>query len=79
MGPATLCFAPRVDADSLRLELVGFCFLGISLPRWFCPQVCAREWAHSAAGGARLQFDIEARLPLVGRVTRHRGYLDIPS
>ena len=47
--------------------------LGLSLPRALCGTVLSR----SGARDGRYAFDIDARLPWIGRLVAYRGWLEI--
>lgn len=74
LGWATLRFVPDLRPDGLALRLAGLRVLGLPCPRALWPVIEAVETGE----GARLHFRIEAGLPLVGRVARYTGHLDLP-
>ncbi len=71
-GPFTGTLALRRNDDGLALEATGGRLLGIPLPRWLAPISAARE--HPDAEG-RFAFDVPIAVPLLGRLTRYRGWL----
>ncbi|MEO3474590.1 DUF4166 domain-containing protein [Roseomonas sp. CAU 1739] len=71
-GPFTGTLALRRTADGLVLEATGGRFLGIPLPRWLTPVSAAREYADAEG---RFAFDVPIGVPLLGRLTRYRGWL----
>ena len=73
LGPATLRFALRRDGDAIDWQLQGVRLLGLPLPRMLCGAVLSR----SGMRDGRYAFDIDARLPLVGRLVAYRGWLEI--
>lgn len=75
LGPARLTFSLKEDGGSLVMELSAMRFLGIPCPRWLLPRIDARE--HGRDG--QLHFQARASLPLVGRVTGYRGWLQLPD
>ena len=72
MGPAVNIFAVSVVDGALHMNVVGFRFLGIPLPRRGRPVCHAVEHARDGA----FTFDIPVDLPLFGRVIHYRGRLE---
>lgn len=72
MGPAVNIFAVSIVGGALHMDLVGFRFLGIPLPRWARPACHAVE--HEREGA--FTFDIPVDLPLFGRVIHYRGRME---
>ncbi|VVT29354.1 conserved hypothetical protein [Sphingomonas aurantiaca] len=72
MGPAASSFDVSAVDGALHMDLVGFRFLGIRLPRWARPACHAVEQEQ----GAAFMFDIPIDLPLFGRVIHYRGRLE---
>ncbi|MBD8737643.1 DUF4166 domain-containing protein [Sphingomonas sp. CFBP 13706] len=72
MGPAANSFDVSVLDGALHMDLVGFRFLGVPLPRW------ARPACHAVEQGQdrEFRFDIPVDLPLFGRVIHYRGRLE---
>jgi hypothetical protein len=72
VGIAEFEFKPVATADGLRLDTTGMRVLGIPVPRLLLPRVRShdRELEDGSFG-----FDVEAALPLVGRLVRYRGRL----
>lgn len=73
LGPVRFTFALRVDADGAvlwrvaRVHVLGL----VPLPaRWFDAVRC-RE----AADGDRYTYEIDAAMPLIGRLVRYEGWL----
>ncbi|WP_426662086.1 DUF4166 domain-containing protein [Rhodanobacter aciditrophus] len=73
LGPATLRFALQRDGDAIDWQLLGVRLLGLPLPRALSGTVLSR----SGMRDGRYVFDIDARLPLVGRLVAYRGWLEI--
>lgn len=73
LGPATLRFALRRDGDAIDWQLQGVRLFGLPLPRALCGTVLSR----SGARDRRYAFDIDVRLPLLGRLVAYRGWLEI--
>ena len=73
LGPATLRFALRRDGDAIDWQLRGVRLLGLPLPRALCGTVLSR----SGVRDRRYAFDIDVRLPLLGRLVAYRGWLEI--
>ena len=72
VGPSTFVFALDTSADGMALELRGVRFLGMPLPRVLAPSVRTFE----SARDGRYQFEVEASLPLLGRIVRYVGWLE---
>ena len=73
LGPATLRFALRRDGDAIDWQLRGVSLFGLRLPRSFCGTVRSRSGAHDG----RYAFDIDVRLPWIGRLVAYRGWLEV--
>lgn len=71
IGPATNIFRIAVSGERLRLDLVGFRMLGVTLPFFLRPSSAAVE---SADDGA-FTFDVPVSLPGLGPVIRYTGRL----
>lgn len=71
MGPATNIFRVDVKAERLRLDLIGFRFLGVPLPSFLRPRCHAIEADEAGA----FTFDIPVSLPGLGPVIRYSGRL----
>lgn len=73
LGPVTLCFDLHRDGGAIEWQLQGVRLLGLPLPRALCGTVLSR----SGVRDGRYAFDIDARLPLVGRLIAYHGRLEI--
>jgi len=71
LGSMTVMFRLDLELDRLKLEVVGCKFLGLRLPRILSPRCVAFE---SERNGHFL-FDIDVRLPFLGRLIAYRGDL----
>ena len=72
VGPSTFVFALDTSADGMALELHGVRFLGVPLPRLLAPSVRTFE----SERDGRYYFEVEASLPLLGRIVRYVGWLE---
>ena len=72
VGPTTFVFALETPADGLSLKLEGVRFVGVPLPRFAWPSVCTFECEREG----RYCFQVEAALPMIGRVVRYAGWLE---
>jgi hypothetical protein len=72
VGPSTFVFALETSADGLALKLKGVRFLGIPLPAFLAPSVFTFE----SERDGRYHFEVEASLPLLGRIVRYQGWLE---
>lgn len=72
VGLAEFEFKPVATADGLRLDTTGMKVLGVPVPRFLLPRI--RSYDRELEDGS-FGFDVEAALPLVGRLVRYRGRL----
>jgi hypothetical protein len=72
VGPSTFVFALETSADGMALMLRGVRFLGVPLPRLLAPSVRTFE----SERDGRYRFEVEASLPLLGRIVRYAGWLE---
>ena len=72
VGPSTFVFALVTAADGMALKLHGVRLMGVQLPRFMSPSVCTFE----SERDGRYHFEVEAALPLLGRIVRYAGWLD---
>ena len=72
VGPSTFVFALDTSADGMALKLHGVRFLGVPLPRFLAPSVRTFE----SERDGRYHFEVEASLPLLGRIVRYAGWLE---
>jgi len=72
VGPSTFVFALETSADGLALKLRGVRFLGVPLPGFLAPSVFTFESEREG----RYHFEVEAALPLLGRIVRYAGWLE---
>lgn len=70
-GPFTLAFALTGSEAGIAFQLYRVRLWGMPLPKGLRPHITASERSKS---GAHL-FDVELRLPLVGRIVRYAGSL----
>jgi len=71
-GPFTVALALEVDGPRLRLIPRSWFLLGLPLPRALMPG--GDSFETEGADGA-FRFDVEIRVPLIGRVVAYRGDL----
>jgi len=72
VGPSTFVFALETSAEGMALKLRGVRFLGVPLPRFLAPSVRTFE----SERDGRYRFEVEASLPLLGRIVRYVGWLE---
>jgi hypothetical protein len=72
VGPTTFVFALQTSANGLALKLDAVRFLGAPLPRFMWPSVFTFESEREG----RYHFEVEAALPLIGRLVRYSGWLE---
>ena len=72
VGPSTFIFALDASENGMALILKGVRFLGMPLPRFLAPSVRTFE----SARDGRYQFEVEASLPILGRIVRYEGWLE---
>lgn len=73
MGPLKLRLTPRVDQGRLRYELRSTQIGRIVLPNFLAPKLIA--WKGEADGF--YEFEVEISLPLIGRLVRYAGRLQL--
>ncbi|PWK92494.1 DUF4166 domain-containing protein [Fulvimonas soli] len=73
LGPVSLRFALERDGGAIAWRLQGVRWLGLPLPRALCGEVRSRSGAED--GG--YAFEVDVRLPLLGRLVAYRGRLAI--
>jgi hypothetical protein len=73
MGPLKLRLRPHAEQGRLRYDLIGAQIGPIRLPRFVMPQLTAweGEW------DGYYEFEVEIRLPLIGRLVRYGGLLTL--
>ena len=72
VGASTFGLALDTSADGMALKLKGVRLLGVPLPRFMSPSVCTFE----SERDGRYHFEVEAALPLLGRIVRYTGGLE---
>ncbi len=72
MGMATNVFRVSVEGGMLRLDLIGFRFLGIALPTALRPRCHARE----TEDAGHYVFDVPVHLWPFGRIIRYSGRME---
>ena len=71
-GRSTFVFALAASPEGMALKLEGVRFLGVPLPRLLAPSVATLE----SERDGRYRFEVEASLPLLGRIVRYAGWLE---
>lgn len=71
-GAVTVGLAAVVKDGRMDLVVRRWSLLGLLMPQWLAPHGEAFE--HIVDG--RFAFDVEMRLPLIGRIVRYRGWLE---
>jgi hypothetical protein len=72
VGPSIFVFALVTSPDGMALQLKAVRFSGVPLPRLLAPAVATFE----SERGGRYHFEVEASLPLIGRIVRYEGWLE---
>ena len=72
-GPFVFGLAPVVDNGKLHLVCRCWTAFGIPMPLWAAPNGTAFEHAEDG----RFYFDVDIRVPWVGRLVHYRGWLEI--
>jgi hypothetical protein len=72
MGAATNIFRVSTDEGQLCLDLEGFRFLGVPMPRYLRPHCHARDREENG----RYVFDIPVSIPWLGFVIRYTGHIE---
>jgi len=73
LGPVTVHFTLHRDGDAIDWRLRGVRLFGLPLPLALCGTISSR----SGMRDGHYAFDIDVRLPLVGRLVAYRGWLEI--
>jgi len=73
LGAARLTFDLEAHDGKLSMRLKRLHFLAIPCPTWLMPQVVAEE----TGDGDRFNFNVEARVPFIGRVAKYTGHLKL--
>jgi hypothetical protein len=71
-GPLRFVFDLPSDAAGLRMELRGWTFFGVPMPRLLGPRIAAREWVEEG----RFRFEVGVRMAVIGEVVRYTGWLE---
>ena len=72
VGPSTFVFKLDASPGGVALNLQGVRFLGVPLPRFLVPTVRTLE----SERGGHYHFEVEASLPVLGRIVRYVGWLE---
>jgi hypothetical protein len=75
MGSLRLGLRPEVGGDRLHYRLLEARFGPIKLPRWIMP--CLTAW--EGERGGFYEFEVEIRLPIIGRLVRYGGLLALTA
>jgi hypothetical protein len=75
LGPLRMHFRLEASADRLVMHLERMHVGGVRCPRSLMAVIHAQE----TADPGRLHFDVQASLPMLGRIVHYRGYLDLSS
>jgi len=73
MGPLSLFLQPMAEGGRLVYRLIATQIGPIALPRGFAPSMTA--WEGEKDG--KYQFEVSVNLPLLGRLVRYSGSLDL--
>lgn len=73
MGPLRLRLKPEVAGGALHYRLVDVRLGPITLPSWLAPRLTAWESEH----GDHYEFNVNIELPLLGRLVRYGGLLEL--
>lgn len=70
-------FSLALDAspDGIDMRLTGAWIGRVPLPRFAWPRITARE----RADAGRHVFDVSVGVPVIGRLVRYRGWLEVPA
>ena len=74
LGPVTAIIKLIVKGGTLSMQVTGWRFCGIPMPRVLAPKVTTRETGEQG----RYLFNIRIALPLIdAQLTRYHGHLDV--
>ncbi len=71
LGASRLAFELVEVAGALEMRLETLHFWGVPCPRWLMPEITARETGEAQ----RLNFLVQATVPVLGLVVSYSGYL----
>ncbi|UWQ17503.1 DUF4166 domain-containing protein [Jannaschia sp. M317] len=71
IGPFVLILRPRIDGEALLIPVVGMRLGPLPLPSGLAPRGGGRETTVAEC----VAFDVDSRLPGLGRILRYRGTL----
>lgn len=72
LGPMSFHFELHRVENAVRWDLSRTRLIGIALPRWMCGQVASR----SGSRDGRYAFDVDVRMPLIGKLVSYHGWLE---
>jgi Domain of unknown function (DUF4166) len=72
IGVSRLIMQVDPSARGLQLTMLGVRLFGMPVPRSLVPHIRAQETGHNG----RFHFDVEASLPVIGRLVRYHGWLE---
>jgi hypothetical protein len=72
VGAATFAFALDASPAGMALKLKGVRLLGVPLPGFLAPTIASFDCERDG----RYRFEVEASLPLLGRIVRYEGWLE---
>lgn len=75
MGPIRLRLKPEFSDGCLSYRLVDARLGPVKLPQWLMPRLTA--WERERNG--RYEFDVDIRLPLLGRLVRYGGLMSLEA
>jgi len=75
MGPLHLFLRPEVAGGCLHYRLVAAQVGPVRLPRWLTPRLTA--WERERDG--RYEFEVDIKLPLLGRLVRYGGLMTLEA
>jgi Domain of unknown function (DUF4166) len=72
VGVSRLIMRVDTGASGLQLTMLAVRVLGMPLPSSLAPRIRAQETERNG----RFHFDVEASLPVIGRLVRYHGWLE---
>lgn len=75
MGPLRLRLKPEVAGGALHYRLVDIRLGPVTLPSWLAPRLTAWECER----GDRYEFNVNIELPVLGRLVRYGGVLELAA
>ncbi len=71
-GPVKFMMLFRIENEKLHYDIVAAKLLGLPFPKFLLP----KSISHERVQGGRFFFDVEIKLPVLGRLISYKGWLE---